>query len=260
MQSDFYFLDPNPSGSPTVFLIHGLGADSEMWGYQLLALAAAGMRPVAMDIPGFGKTPLHGRQWRLKSVAKDLAGWMAELAPGKNGVVGLSMGGIIAQQLALDFPDQVERLVLASSFASIKPRSWKSWYYLSKRAVTLLIGGSGAQAEQVADHLFPDASQAEYHQMVVDKIHQADPRAYRQAMRNLVLFDSRRKVKKLNMRVLVITGQDDGTIPPAAQAELARRIPGAQHIILPAAGHAVNVDQVELFNQHLLAFLQPTAD
>jgi len=258
MKSEYFYLDPNPTGSPVVVFIHGLGADSEMWWFQLQELAEAGMRPIAMDLPGFGKTPVGEGGWSLQKITSGLANWLEELSPEKKIIVGLSMGGLFAQQLAVEFPDQVERLVLASSFATLRPKTLKNWIYLMKRGGTVLLSGSAAQAEQVADHLFPDASQAIYHQMVINKIRQADPRAYRKAMRSLVLYDSREKVKYLTLPVLVITGANDGTVPPAAQTELAKLIPNAKQVEIPDAGHAVNVDQPGLFNQHLLAFLRLT--
>ena len=164
----------------------------------------------------------------------------------------------IAQQLALDFPEQVERLVLASTFASLRPRSWKNWAYLLRRSGTVLLKGSAAQAEQVANHLFPDHSQAVYRQMVIEKIRQANPLAYRKAMQSLMLFDSRRWVARIRVPVLVMTGAQDGTVPVAAQTELTKFLPDARQIIIPQVGHAINVDQPELFNQHLLGFLRPT--
>lgn len=253
-----HYLDPNPGGSPLVVFIHGLGADVEMWVYQLRVLAEAGMRPVAMDIPGFGKTPLEGEGWSIRLISGRLGQWLEALSPEPKMVVGLSMGGVIAQQLALDFPEQVERLVLASTFASLRPRSWKNWAYLLRRSGTVLLKGSAAQAEQVANHLFPDHSQAVYRQMVIEKIRQANPLAYRKAMQSLMLFDSRRWVARIRVPVLVMTGAQDGTVPVAAQTELTKFLPDARQIIIPQAGHAINVDQPELFNQHLLGFLRPT--
>ena len=229
-----------------------------MWFYQMQVLVDAGMRPIAIDLPGFGKTPLHGQKWNIQVVTRELADWLSRLSPGKKVIVGLSMGGVIAQQIALDFPNQVERLVLASTFATLRPRTWKNWMYLLRRSGTVLLSGSAAQAEQVADHLFPDAGQSIYHQMVIEKIRLADPRAYQKAMRSLVIYDSRNKVKNLSLPVLVITGAKDGTVPPVVQTELANLIPNARHVVIPEAGHAVNIDQPDLFNQSLMDFIRPT--
>ena len=251
----YHYLDPNPNGSPLVLFLHGLGADSEMWVYQLAELAKSGMRPVAVDLPGFGKTPMENGQWEIETICRDLASWLKQLTSEKKMVVGLSMGGVIAQRFAIANPAEVNRLVLASTFATLRPTNMQSWFYLLKRSGTVLLKGSAAQAELVANHLFPEASQAVYRQMVIDKIRQADPRAYRKAMRSLVLFDNRRQLKNLTMPVLVITGARDGTVSPTAQTALAGFIPRSQHVVIPGAGHAVNVDQPILFNQILLNFL-----
>jgi len=83
----------------------------------------------------------------------------------------------------------------------------------------------------------------------------ANPQAYRKAMLSLGSFDSRKRLCEIKAPTLVITGSEDGTIPPQRQTILAEGIPSARRLIIPQAGHAVSVDQVERFNQVLLDFL-----
>lgn len=253
---DIYYLDLNPSGKPLIFFIHGLGADSDMWGFQTLALMEAGMRPVTVDLPGFGKTSMDSKKWKFKEITHRLAETVARITSEKVIVAGLSLGGVFAQNLALEYPERIRGLVLASTCTYLRPKTWRNWVYLLGRGMKVLLKNPAAQAEQVADHLFPDTSQAVYHDIVVEKIKQANPTAYRNAMKSLILFDNREKIRRLNLPVLVITGEKDGTIPPAAQTEMAGLIPGARQVILPCAGHAVNIDQPELFNLHLLEFIR----
>src|SRR5690242_2487693 len=111
------FLDPNPTGARGVLLLHGLGVDASSWALQFAPLVEAGFRPLAPDIPGFGASRYDGRGWSLRRVAAGLAAWLDELAFGAVDVVGLSMGAAIAQQLVLDHPALVKKLLLASSFA-----------------------------------------------------------------------------------------------------------------------------------------------
>ena len=126
-------LDPNPDGHPAVLLLHGLGANASSWKLQLPALTAAGFRPIAPDVPGFGASSYDGRGWTIHRMAAEMAGLIQELGCGPIHVVGLSMGGIIAQQFALDTPVLTRRLILVSTFAVLLPDSLNGWLYFLQR-------------------------------------------------------------------------------------------------------------------------------
>ena len=255
---DFHYLDVNPTGSPTILLIHGLGGDVETWGFQILALAAAGMRPLAVDLPGFGQTPMANGKWSLRSTTDQLAEWLDNKVPGPLVVAGHSLGGLIAQDLTFRFPEKVQKLILVSTFSRLRPKSIKTMAYLLGRGLAVLFQGTAVQAELVANHLFPDASQGEFREKLIQKISAADPRAYKSAMLNLAFFDSRKPLARLQIPTLVIIGEKDGTVSPEAQQAMAAGIPNARAVLVPEAGHAVIVDQPEIVNREMLAFLRPT--
>jgi 3-oxoadipate enol-lactonase len=251
-----HFLDPNPSGRPAVLLLHGLGADGSSWTLQLPALSQAGYRPLAIDAPGFGGSPYDGRGWNIRRVATQLADLIGELHAGPAHVVGLSMGGVIAQQFALDFPQWSKKLVLVSTFCVLRPEQLNGWVYFLTRAAAVLTLGLQAQAQVVARRLFPNPQDQVLREMYIAVVLQADPRAYRKAMLSLGLFDSRKRLEEIQAPTLVITGVQDTTVTPARQKILADGIPGARQELIPQAGHAVSIDQAEQFNQVLLDFLK----
>lgn len=255
MTTRLHFLDPHPTGSPAVLLLHGLGANGSMWALQFNDLIAAGYRPIAPDAPGFGDSPYDGRGWNFRRVAADLAALLRELEAGPAYVVGLSMGGVIAQQFALDYPDLVRKLVLVSTFTVLRPSSLSQWLYFFQRLVVVHLVGLEQQSRIVARRVFPAPEQESLRKMATAQIARADPRAYRAAMRYLGLFDSRRRLKEILVPTLVITGERDTTVFPARQKMLADGIPGARQVILPGGGHAVAIDQAEAFNRELLGFL-----
>jgi pimeloyl-ACP methyl ester carboxylesterase len=250
-----YFLDPNHAGSPAVLLLHGLGANSSSWTLQFDPLIAAGMRPLAPDAPGFGQSRYDGRGWSFKRVAAALAGLLNELHTGPVHVVGLSMGGVIAQQFVFDYPELVRKLVLVSTFSVLRPENLSQWGYFLQRVVVVHTLGLKQQSEIVARRVFPDAGQETLRKMAAEQIESADPRAYRAAMRSLGLFNSQRRLKEIKAPTLVITGECDSTVSPARQKLLADGIPNAKQVIIPNAGHAVAIDQFETFNKALLEFL-----
>ncbi len=254
--TSLHVLDPNPAGFPAVLLLHGLGVTGASWTLQLPALTEAGFRPLAPDAPGFGDSPYDGRGWSIRRVAAQMAELLEERHSGPAHVVGLSMGGVIAQQFARDFPHLTRKLVLVSTFAVLCPDSLSGWWYFLRRALGVMTGGPQAQARLVAERVFPRPDQSPLREMLLDTIARADRRAYRAAMRALASFDSRPWLKDLPAPTLVVTGAEDITVSPARQQMLAEGIPGARQVVLEAAGHALSVEQAEAFNRLLLDFLK----
>jgi len=254
--TSLHYLDPNPAGKPAVLLLHGLGADGTSWTLQFPALIEAGFRPLAPDAPGFGGSPYDGRGWNVQRVTGQMAGLLEELGTGPAHVVGLSMGGMIAQQFVLDFPQMTKSLVLVSTFSALRPQDFSGWWYFIRRSVSVMTLGLEAQAHLVARRVFPDPKDQALRDMYLAIVSRADPRAYRKAMFSLGLFDSRKRLGQINAPTLIVTGADDSTVSPARQRLLAQGIPGARQILILDAGHAVSVDQAEKFNLALLEFLQ----
>jgi len=250
-----FFLDPNPVGHTPVLLLHGLGADATSWTLQLPALIGAGFRPIATDTPGFGQSPYDGHGWSIHSMAAEMGNLLEELKTGPAHVMGLSMGGIIAQQFALDYPHLTRRLVLVSTFAALHPDTLSGWMYFVQRFFLVNTLGLPAQARLVAQRVFPGPRYGHLREMLVETISRADPRAYRKAMASLALFNSLKRLGEIKCPTLVVTGADDTTVTPARQRLLVDGIPVARQVIVPDAGHAVPVDQAERFNRELLGFL-----
>lgn len=250
------FLDPNPSGAPVVLLLHGLGANASSWTLQFDPLIKAGFRPVAPDAPGFGASSYDGQGWNLKRVSGAIIALLNELKIDSACVVGISMGGAIAQQLILDHPHRVQKLILVSSFAALRPERPEGWVYLLRRVLLVAFKGIPEQAVFASKRLFPEPGQEMLRRLLVEQITQADPRAYRAAMRALALFDSRRRLAQIKVPTLVISGEKDSTATPFAQRTLTRGIPGARQVIIAGAGHAVSVDHPEEFNKLMMEFLR----
>jgi 3-oxoadipate enol-lactonase len=253
------YLDPNPDGNPAVLLLHGLGVDGSSWGYQLDTLSRAGLRPIAPDLPGFGRSVYDGRGWSIRRSAQQMSSLLEALGIQKAGVVGLSLGGTIALMMGLNDPVRVQNLVLMNTFACLRPRRWNELAYLLGRFVVANVRGIEFQANMVARRLFPGEDEEIMRMELIQRIVQSDERVYRAAMRALGLFDQRRRLKELRMPVTVVTAENDTTVSCAVQRELVQGIDGANQVMIPNSGHAVIVDQPELINQTLLNIFRATS-
>ena len=249
-----HYLDPAPQNGQPILLLHGLGADGASWALQFPALAAEGFRPLAVDMPGFGQSAALPGGWSLRAAARAVMEGLPLPGIARVDVVGISMGGAVAQWIALDDPDRVRKLVLVNTFASLRPRGINETVYLLRRFVVANVRGVQRQAGAVAWGVFPNPEQQALRDILVEKILSADPQVYRAAMRSLALFNSRSRLADIRQPTFIITGEKDTTVPPNVQSEL-RAIPNARQIIIPGANHAVIADQPERFNQVLVQFL-----
>jgi pimeloyl-ACP methyl ester carboxylesterase len=248
------YVDPNPGGSPGVLLLHGLGAAGSSWMLQFPDLIEHGYRPLAPDLRGFGGSTWQGKI-SVSLLAEDCIVFLNRLGLERIHLAGISMGGVIAQQIALNYPERVEKLVLANTFHRLRPKSPLHWFYYAYRFMVLQVRGLKPQAKMVAHRLFPLPEQEEYRKVMVEQVSQSNTGTYRSAMLMLARFNSTRRLREIRCPVLVITGESDTTVDPRLQAKMTSLIPNARQVVVSGAGHAVSVDHAPEFNRLLLDFL-----
>ena len=115
--------------------------------------------------------------------------WLKESEYSNIPVVGISMGGTVALQLAIFHPEVVNSLILVSTFACLRPRNFHTASYLMRRFLKTAMRGGGSQAEMVAWHLFPRPEQDDLRMAMLQLIQETDPAIYKAAMRALAAFD-----------------------------------------------------------------------
>lgn len=249
------YLEINPAGARTVLLLHGFGAAGVSWQEQCTRLAQAGYRTLAPDLRGFGQSSFPGHT-SIPAMAQDMAELLRRTGTAPAAVVGISMGGTVALQLTLDFPELVHRLVLVNTFARLRPEGLRDWSYFFLRFAILHTLGLSAQARLVARHMFPRPDQQHVRESLYRQIIQSNPRAYRQVMRALASFDVESRLSEIRMPTLVITGARDTTIAPSNQQPLLERIPTARRVVLADANHAAPSDAPEAFARAVAGFLR----
>ncbi|MGD1992438.1 MAG: alpha/beta fold hydrolase [Anaerolineae bacterium] len=239
---------------PAVVLLHGMGSCADDWMLQFPALSEH-TTAVAVDLRGHGRTDVPPGPYTIPGMAGDVAGLLAALGIEAAHVVSLSLGGLVAQSLAIDHPERVRSLVLVNTFARLRPQGLRGWVYLLSRAAAMVTGGVEQQAEVVAAGVFPHPEQAHLRRMAAERLKANDPAAYRAAMRAVLRFDSRPYLAHICVPTLVVAGAEDTTVSLAAKRALAEEIPGAHLEIVPGSGHATPLDRPQAFNQLVLGFL-----
>jgi len=264
-----FFYEEQGSGDP-LLLIMGLGADSAAWLFQVPEFARR-YRTIAFDNRGVGRSAKPPGPYTIAEMADDAAGLLDVLGIERAHVVGVSMGGMIAQELALRHPQRVWGLVLACTFPEPDDDVQSQ-----RRASVAQMGGSvDANGE-----LRIDASALD----PLTFFQQLLPRVFNQAFieRDLAkimqLFSgslqwgfsmdallcqvgavmahrTTDRLHRITAPTLVITGDADQLIAPANSDILAREIPNARLVKVPGGSHGFNFETPEIFNREVLDFL-----
>lgn len=231
---------------PPVLLVQGAGVAGSGWRPQVEALRGR-WRAITFDNRGFGDSTRGPRPPSVEDLAGDALAVLDALAVDAAHVVGHSMGGLVAQAIALAAPRRVRSLALLSTFErgrdAAVPSLGVMWTGLSARL------GSAARRRRVFLELVVpaaelagadrDALAAELGALFRRDLAEQPPAVYDQ-IRAMGRFDARERLGELGaIPTLVVSGALDRIAPPASGRALASRIPGARYVELPGAGHAL---------------------
>lgn len=248
-----YYQEFNPSAKNTIVLIHGLGASSEMWEFQFEPLTKAGYRVIAPDMPGFGKSPESNETLTIESMADEVANLMRDLKIAKANIIGLSMGGAIAQKFALKHPEKLERLILSNTAARFANKIF-GIKYLALRYLMLKIIPRRSGAKSIAKFVFPKKDQQYFRDEFIKQILQASDKAYFQATKAIIDHDLRKEITNIKAPTLLVSGKEDRLTMPFQLRKINGLIPHSKLVML-AGGHVTPVDSADDFNREILAFL-----
>ncbi|MFK8331323.1 alpha/beta fold hydrolase [Pseudomonas sp. BJa5] len=239
-------------GEPLV-LLHGLGSSTRDWEMQVPDLARH-YRVILMDIRGHGRSDKPRERYSIASFSADLLALLEQLQTGPVHLVGLSMGGMVGFQFAVDHPEWLRSLCIVNSAPEVKRRTRSDWIWWAKRWAMARLLSLEAIGKGLAARLFPKPEQAELRRKMAQRWAQNDKRAYLASFDAIVGWGVSERLAQISCPTLVITADQDYT-PIQLKERYVRLIPQARLAVIEDSRHATPLDQPQVFNQTLLHFL-----
>lgn len=245
---------------PAVLLLHGISNSGRAWSPQVPALVAAGYRVIVPDHAGHGASDRLAAPFGVADIADDTERLLAALAIDRLDIVGLSLGGMVALELALRNPGRIGRLIVANSFPQTNSPAFKAmaqgWadVFESPHGPVRRFEQNWPTLVSTAFQNSPEGLQT--YQAWHGNAATSDGASLAQIARGITDFDVLERLGQLAAPTLLIAGSDDRMSLPHYSQAMAERIASGTCLEIPGAAHISNVDSSQVFNAHMLAFLR----
>lgn len=247
-----YREEGNPQGPP-VLLAPSLGTTMAMWD-ELAAALRERYRVIRIDTRGHGGSPVPDGPYTTAELAGDVLALADRLGIERFAMVGLSLGGAIAQTLALHAPERLDAMLLCCTGPSFgDPENWR------QRAASVRADGMGQLVDPTRERWFTPEfprTNPERAEELLEQIATTPPEGYAACCEALATFDVTDQLERIVVPTRVIIGADDAVSPPSVGRALRDGIPGADIVVIDDAAHIANVAQPETFNTAVLEHLE----
>ncbi len=247
-------------GVPLV-MIQGFGGNHQAWFFQAKVFRNY-YKVITFDNRGIGKSGRSVEPYTIKTMAEDIIGLMDYLNIDKAHVLGLSLGGLVAQEVAISYPGRVIKLVLGSTFAGREindnPEMMKS---LGIRESTTDIDVKSIDFRRLMNFMVSSAFNKRLYRMVLVSLSKLsmksiDASGYLDQLAALADYTTLDRLHLIKAPTLVITGAGDRLVSPDMSDLLASRIPNASLVKVKGGSHAFFIEMRGKFNNEVLEFLR----
>jgi pimeloyl-ACP methyl ester carboxylesterase len=259
-------------GEPPVVFVHGLAGSWQNWLENVPHFAAAGHRVVAFDLPGFGASEMPHEKISIPGYGRFVDALLDRLGVGPAVLVGNSMGGFIGAELAIQFPERVERLVLVNA-AGLTVEYQRHDRILGllrygSRLLTVWGGFVGARSAAIASRPRtrwlimnivvhrPDLLPAP---LVSEQIRGAGKPGFVDALDALTDYPIRERLGEIGCPTLIVWGTEDRLVPVGDADEFERLIPSARKVVWRETGHMAMLERPRAFNALVERFVAEEA-
>ena len=249
------YLVDGPGSAPTVLLSNSLATTMSMWKDQVSFLARD-FRVVRYDMRGHGRTSAPPGPYDFTLLARDVVGLLDHLRIERAGYVGISIGGIIGQYLAVQHPQRLIAAVLCSTTSQISDQVRGVW---DQRIAAVEAGGMDSQVGATLERWFTEpyrAAHPEAMTWVGDMIRMTPTVGFIGCGRAIQGLDVAKDLGRVRTPTLVLPAEKDPGMPPALSETIHRAIGGSEFSVIGNASHLSNIEQPAAFNAAVGAFLR----
>jgi pimeloyl-ACP methyl ester carboxylesterase len=257
------YVDVGSGEGPPVVFVHGLAGNWQNWVENIPRIARE-RRVVALDLPGFGESERPAERITMSGYGRTVDALAEALDLGEVALVGNSMGGFVAAETAIQYPERVERLVLVSA-AGITTTSLRREPVMAWGRVAMMAGSRGAAEKRMAilrprlRHLVYSTIMRHPGLLAPETLWEisegAGRSAFRWALEAILDYDFRDRLGDIRAPTLIVWGADDMLVPVRDADEFERQIQGARKVVLEDTGHVAMVERPRTFNRLLIEFL-----
>jgi len=243
-----------PAQGPAVMLSHSLATHLDMWEPQIGPLSAR-YQVLLYDTVGHGGTDAPPGPYTLNQLAEQALSLIDALGIERVHFVGLSMGGVVGQLLALAAPERLAGLVLCDTLSQVLPEDRPAW---DKRMKIAELQGMGSLADSTIDRWFTPPFRARNPEVVARikaMILSTPPEGYIGCCHALADLNLTDRLPSIKAPTLILVGEEDPGTPVEASRVIYDRIAGSHLEIIPGAAHLSNIEQAAEFNRLLVKFL-----
>ncbi len=247
------YWDEQGQGAP-ILLIMGLGYPSSLW-HRARPVLAQRYRTVAFDNRGVGLSDVPPGPYSIATMASDAAAVLDAAGVSDAHIFGISMGGMIAQEFALQYPARTRSLILGCTSAG-GPSAIRA-----ERKVADTLMARGMTLEQAREAILPYVYDASTPREKIEEDLSLRRRwlpsleGYMAQLQGILAWEAYSRIAQITVPTLVIHGESDALVPPGNGELIAARIPGSKLVLLEHASHLFLTDQTEVARKEILGFL-----
>ena len=238
---------------PPVLFIHGLGSSTRDWERQTPVFSDS-HRVITVDLRGHGRSDKPTNPYSIEMFSNDVAGLLTQLDLAPVAVVGISLGGMVAFQLAADRPELIDKLVVVNALPDNDLLAEARGQILVRKLIVRLLG-MRKMGEVLGKRLFPDEDMVAERALIAERWAENDKGAYQRAFQAIVDWPGvTGRLAGFGRPTLMISSDEDYVGLDKKQPYL-DQLPWIQHVVIEDARHAVPIERAERFNRVLGDFL-----